>query len=113
MPFFDGEGQMAAPAAAAAASSSQNDDPVEHYLTAGLEASGRSSLFCCLACGMPFAFPDSAYTSDDADVREVISIVHKIRNEVRHQDPRKGMSTMLWQVGSALCGSCQVVGHTE
>lgn len=92
---------MAQAAAAAAAGpggvGAASGDPMEHYINAGLEASGRSSVYCCLACGMPFSFPDSAYTSDDAEVRQVINIVHKIRNEVRHSDPRKGSSTMLWQ----------------
>ena len=70
----------------------------EYGVGAGLPtASGRSSLFCCLSCGMPFAFPDAAYTSDDKEVRDVLTLVHRIRDEIRHSEPGRGGSTALWQ----------------
>ena len=60
-------------------------------------ASGRSTLFCCLSCGMPYSFPDNAYMDTDAEVRDVILFVHKIRNAVKRQDDNK-KNTSQWQV---------------
>lgn len=59
-------------------------------------SSGRSTLYCCLSCGMPFAFPDDAYTSNDKDVKEIVNFVHKIRHEIKKADDVK-KSTMMWQ----------------
>jgi hypothetical protein len=64
-------------------------------LSAATSSSGRSTLFCCLSCGIPFAFPDSSYTSDDKDVKDIITFVHKVRREIR-KDDRSKASTMQW-----------------
>ena len=80
------------------------DDDAQEYRGAGLLASGKSSLYCCLSCGMPFAFPDAAYTSDDREVLEVLTMVHRVRNEIRHSEQGRGGSPQMWQVrGRAKC----------
>ncbi len=40
-------------------------DPTAQDMIAAASCTGRSTLFCCLSCGMPYAFPDHAYMSDD------------------------------------------------
>ena len=72
-------------------------DPDAQDLLAAASCTGRSTLFSCLGCGMPYAFPDNAYMSPDQQVREVLLFVHKVRHEVRKQDNNKA-STMQWQV---------------
>jgi hypothetical protein len=76
-------------------------DPVTEHMASNLSASGRNTLFCCLSCGMPFSFPDDAYTTADKDVQDIIRFVHRIRKEVR-KDDRSRASTMQWQVHHAL-----------
>jgi hypothetical protein len=44
-------------------------DPAAEQAASNLGASGRNTLFCCLSCGIPFSFPDDAYTSADRDVQ--------------------------------------------
>jgi hypothetical protein len=67
-----------------------------------INASGRSTMFCCLACGMPFSFPDDAYTSRDKEVQEILRFVHRVRNDVR-KDDRSRASTTQWQVCVCVC----------
>jgi hypothetical protein len=59
--------------------------------------SGRSTMFTCLSCGMPFSFPDESYTSDDKDIQEMLQFVHSVRLEIRRNDKSKA-STAQWQV---------------
>lgn len=91
MPDTHGYGALGASAELQADADAQD-------LLAATTCTGRSTLFCCLACGMPYAFPDNAYMSADQQVREVLLFVHKVRHEVRKQDNNKA-STMQWQVG--------------
>lgn len=37
----------------------------------------RATLFCCLSCGIPFSFPDEAYTTGDPNVRSLVLFVHR------------------------------------
>lgn len=72
-------------------------DPTAQDMIDAASCTGRSTLFCCLSCGMPYAFPDHAYMSDDRQVREILFFVHKIRHQIRQQDNNRA-STMQWQV---------------
>ena len=42
-------------------------------LLAAASCTGRSTLFCCLSCGMPYSFPDNAYMSADQQVKLIPS----------------------------------------
>lgn len=72
-------------------------DSTRQDVANGMVCSGRSTLYCCLSCGMPFSFPDDAYTSGDKDVKEMLLFVHKIRDEIKKANEGK-KSTMMWQV---------------
>jgi hypothetical protein len=75
-------------------SSASNDG----YRNDAHESSGRSTLYCCLSCGMPFSFSDAAYACSDQEVRDVLLFVHRIRGEVRQADPNsKANSSAQWQ----------------
>ena len=47
---------------------SSNTESSAQEMMAAASATGRSTLFCCLSCGMPYAFPDHAYMTDDKQV---------------------------------------------
>ena len=58
----------------------------------------RGTLFCCLSCGIPFTFPDDAYTTSDGDVQQVVRFVHRVRKEIQNSDEKAGISPgSLWQ----------------
>ena len=62
----------------------------------------RSTLFCCLSCGIPFTFPDEAYTTSvatsDSDVQQIVRFVHRVRKEIQNSDEKAGISPgSLWQ----------------
>lgn len=81
----------------AAADAVSGTEPTKMETANSLMTSGRGTLFCCLGCGMPYSFPDEAYTSEDEDVRSLLLFVHRVRHEVRNMDQSKA-STAQWQV---------------
>jgi hypothetical protein len=63
-----------------------------------VRTSGRSTLFCCLSCGIPFTFIDAAYTSEVKEVQDLMLFVHKIRREVRRNDHKtRALPSTQWQ----------------
>lgn len=59
-------------------------------------APGRATLFCCLACGMPFAFPDDAYTAKDPDVASLVAAVHATRRFLVYASSGAASSPAQW-----------------
>lgn len=61
---------------------------------------GKSTLFCCLSCGIPFAYPDDAYISKNKEVKELIYFTHFIKDCMR-MDDRSRASITQWNVNQA------------
>ena len=97
---------MAAPAASANSQAQRADalDYADGTYTIAAPSHACSTLYCCLSCGMPFSFPDEAYTSEDGDVRALILFVHRLRGFVHAKD-RAGVqtsaSTAHWQLNKS------------
>lgn len=58
---------------------------------------GRQTLFCCLCCGVPYAFPDDVYLSRNEEVKSMIYFTHFVRNEMKVDDGSSA-STTQWQL---------------
>ena len=52
---------------------SSNTESSAQEMMAAASATGLSTLFCCLSCWMPYAFPDHAYMTDDKQVGGVVA----------------------------------------
>lgn len=61
---------------------------------------GRSTFFCCLSCGVPFAFPDDAYLSEKEEAVKMLRFTHFVRKHMRGND-RSMASTTQWQLNRA------------
>lgn len=61
---------------------------------------GRGSLYCCLSCGIPFAYPDDSYISSSRTVQDIIHFTHVLRHCMR-KDDRSKASTTQWQLNKA------------
>ena len=73
-------------------------DPSFQEIWKCFSSTGRSTLYCCLSCGMPYSFPDSAYTSPDRDVQSMLLFTHKLRKELSASASTTArQSTMQWQ----------------
>jgi hypothetical protein len=80
----------------------ENDRLVREYslgTTASDLVNGRTTLFCCLCCGIPFALPDDSYIyqQNNKDVRHFIWFTHYVRRQLRLYD-RSRASTKQWQL---------------
>jgi hypothetical protein len=64
-------------------------------------APGCATLFCCLACGMPFSFPDEAYTAKDADVCSLVAAVHGTRRFLQYASSGSVSSPAQWVADDA------------
>lgn len=56
---------------------------------------GRKTLFCCLSCGIPYAFPDDAYLSTRTEAKSMMYFTHYVRKQLRVDD-RSRASTLQW-----------------
>lgn len=73
-------------------------DPSFQAIWDCFSATGRTSLFCCLSCGMPYSFPDDAYTSSDKDVQKMLLFTHRLRKALTGSvNTTTKQSTMQWQ----------------
>ncbi len=61
---------------------------------------GRSTLFCCLSCGVPFAFPDDSYITTKQEAVKIIRFTHFVRKHMRTND-RSMASTLQWHLNKA------------
>jgi hypothetical protein len=59
--------------------------------------SGRQTIFCCLACGIPFSFPDDSYIYRNNYVQKFVQFTHYVRRQMRMHDRSKA-STTQWQL---------------
>jgi hypothetical protein len=76
----------------------EEDDDDRIIRRSAVRTSGRSTLFCCISCGIPFTFIDSAYTSGDKEVQKMMLFVHKIRRDIRNNDHKTtALPSTQWQ----------------
>lgn len=61
---------------------------------------GKLTLFCCLSCGVPFAFPDDSYLSQQPEAVTMIKFTHFVRKHLRTND-RSMASTLQWHLNKA------------
>jgi|LakMenEpi03Aug12_release.lakeMendotaPanAssembly.Ray.scaffolds.fasta_scaffold1187068_1 hypothetical protein len=61
---------------------------------------GRNTLYCCLSCGIPFAYADDVYIQKNRAVKEIVYFTHYIKHSIRADDRSKA-STTQWQLNEA------------
>jgi hypothetical protein len=81
--------------------SDENDDDLQFAIGSSASdlVNGRSTIFCCLSCGVPFSLPDDSYIyqQNNRNMRQFIWFTHFVRRQMRLHD-RSIASTKQWQL---------------